>query len=96
MVGFDTPTAEQLQKARDLAELAAMIPEEAKFSVSEEELPHVSGRLNVMTLKYGLSDAAYLLYGTSSQGASFGAQALAEGSFIEVDKRPGLMLLKRK
>jgi len=95
-VGFDRPTAEQLQKARDLAELAAMIPEEAKFAVSEEELPHVSGRLNVMTLKYGLTDTQYLLYGTSSAGATFGAQALADGTFIEVDRRPGLMLLKRK
>jgi uncharacterized membrane protein len=95
-VSFAAPSAAELQKERDLAELAAMIPSDAKFGVSEEELPHVSGRLNVMAMKYGHGDADYLLYGTTSNGSSVGSQALASSEYVEVATRPGLMLLKRK
>jgi uncharacterized membrane protein len=95
-VAFSRPTPADEQKARDLAELAAMIPSEAMFAVTEEELPHVSGRLNVLGMKYGVGNAEYVLYATSGQGSYVGAQALADGSFIEIAKRPGLMLLKRK
>jgi uncharacterized membrane protein len=42
MVNFARPTAADFQKARDLQALAAMIPENAPFAVSEQELPHVS------------------------------------------------------
>jgi uncharacterized membrane protein len=96
MVGFGHPTVADEQKAKDLAELAAMIPTEAKFAVSEEELPHVSGRLGVMTLKYGVGAAEYVLYGPSSQGGSIGAQAASDGTFVELARRAGVVLLKRK
>jgi uncharacterized membrane protein len=95
-VSFGRPSDADRQKERDLVELAAMIPWEAKFAVSEEELPHVSGRLNVLTLKYGTGAAQYVLYGPSSQGGSVGAQALADGSYVEVARRPGVVLLKKK
>ena len=95
-ISFNPPTPEQDQKARDLVELAAMIPEGDSFAVSEEELPHVSGRLNVLTLKYSNNSADYLLYGTSSMGSTVGNQARTDGSYIELATRPGLVLLKRK
>ena len=87
-MNFSRPTLADEQKAHDLADLAAMIPPEAKFAVSEEELPHVSGHLNVLTLKYGVGTAEYVLYGPTSQGGAVGSQALAEGKFIEVARRP--------
>jgi len=95
-VNFAQPTEADRQKERDLVELAAMIPPEAKVGVSEEELPHVSGRLYVLTLKYGVGNAEYVLYGPGSQGGYVGTQALSDGSFVEVAARTGLMLLKRK
>ena len=73
-----------------------MIPEEASFAVSENELPHVSGRLKVLTLRDGVSSPDYILYGVASGGAHVGAQLLAGGDYVEVAQRPGLMLLKRR
>ena len=72
-----------------------MIPAEAKFAVSEEELPHVSGRLNVLTLKYGLTTTEYLLYGTSSAGA---ASVRRPSPTVTSSRSPGgrACLLKRK
>ena len=96
MVNFTRPTAADFQKARDLKELAAMIPETAPFAVSEQELPHVSGHLKVLTLRDGAADAQYILYGTSSAGAHIAAEGLAKGEFVEIASRPGLALLKRK
>src|SRR6266542_2387389 len=91
---FDRPTPEQEQKARDLAQLAAMIPPDASVSVSEEELPHVSARLNILTLKSGTNSADYLLYGQSSNGSGHAAKALQDGEYFEIATRPGLALLK--
>lgn len=96
MVSFARPTAADFQKARDLKVLAAMIPEEAPFAVSEQELPHVSGRLKVLTLRDGVGIADYLLYGLTSAGSHIGVEELAKGTFVEIGQRPGLMLLKRK
>jgi uncharacterized membrane protein len=95
-VNFRHPSSSDEQKAHDLAELDAMVPPRAKVAVSEEELPHVSGRLNVLTLKYGTGAAEYVIYSPYSQGGGIGAQALSDGSFTEVATRPGLYLLKRK
>ena len=64
--------------------------------MSEEELPHVSGRLNVLTLKYSTNSADYLLFGVSSMGSSVGNQARIDGSYLELATRPGLVLLKRR
>jgi uncharacterized membrane protein len=95
-VDFRPPSAADAQKERDLAELFAMIPPDALYAVAEQELPHVSGRLTIRSLKYDTSGAEYLLYGTTSMGADVGARALARGEYVEVAQRPGLMLLKRK
>jgi len=95
IISFAVPTAADFRKARDLAQLAAMIPEGASFAVSDNELPHVSGHLNVLTLQDGIG-AEYLLYGIGSRGANVGEQLLASGEYVEVAQRPNLRLLKRK
>jgi len=95
-VPFTRPTAAHLQKERDLLELAAKIPKDATFSVSEEELPHVSGHLHCLTLRESTNSADYLLYGTESSGSGVGNKALADGDYVEVERRPGLVLLKKK
>ena len=96
MVSFARPTAADWQKMRDLRDLAAMIPENAPFAASEQELPHVSGRLKVMTLRDGAAGADYILYGVTSAGANIATEALARGEYLEIASRPGLSLLKRK
>jgi uncharacterized membrane protein len=95
-VSFLRPTPEDQQKARDLADLWAMIPETATYAVSEQEMPHVSGSLKIHSLRDGTSEADYLLYGPRSFGGDVGARALAEGKYVELALRPGLVLLKRK
>ena len=73
-----------------------MIPEQASFAVSEQELPHVSGRLKVMTLRDGAGGAEYVLYGIGSGGSHIAAQLLAGGDYVMVAERPGVALLKRR
>jgi hypothetical protein len=96
VISFATPTGADRKKARDLAELAAMIPENARFAVSEQELPHVSTRRYVFALRDGAGDVEYILYGVNSAGANYGQDALSNGTFVEVATRPGLVLLKKK
>jgi hypothetical protein len=73
-----------------------MVPEKASVAVSENEMPHVSGRYDIRTLRDGTFACDYLLYGTSSPGADVAAKALADGEYVEVATRPGLALLRRK
>ena len=90
------PSAEHIQKERDLQELFRMIPPNASFSAGEQEIPHVSGHLLVQTLRESHNSADYLLYGPHSAGAGVGDKALADGEYVEVARRPGVVLLKRK
>ena len=96
VISFARPSAADFRKRRDLAELAAMIPENASFAASEQELPHVSGRLKVMTLRDGAGGAEYVIYGVGSAGSHIAAQILASGEYTMVAERPGVALLKRK
>jgi len=95
-VSFSRPTAADMQKNRDLRELAAMIPEDAPFAVSEEELPHVSGRLKVLALRDGIGPADYVLFAPTGGGGQYATQALASGEYVEIAARPGLQLLRKK
>ncbi|HKQ71495.1 MAG TPA: hypothetical protein VJT73_19255, partial [Polyangiaceae bacterium] len=95
IVGFTAPTAADKQRARELDELAAMIPTTSSVAVSEEEMPHVSGRPLVLTLKYTTSNADYLLYGARSVGAAVAMKALEDKAYVEAAKREYVMLLKR-
>jgi uncharacterized membrane protein len=96
VISFATPTPADRIKKRDLATLLAMIPEGATFAVSEQELPHASGRRNVFSLRDGTGEMQYLLYGVNSAGANHGQDALSSGNYVEVATRPGLVLLKHK
>jgi len=97
---FRPLTAADKQKARDLRELAAMVPKKAALAVSEQEHPHVSSRLDCLDLRDGYEGADYLLYGenTGGFGSDSGARALASGEFVEMARRPAsrLVLLRRR
>src|SRR5262249_41388487 len=72
-VSFAPVTREERIDAQDLAALAALVPPGARLAVSEQELPHVAGRLECVTLRYGLQDAEYALYRRDS--GRYGAEA---------------------
>jgi hypothetical protein len=96
-VAFVRPSAEDQKREQYLHELLAMVPRDARIAVSEREMPHVSRRLNVFTLRDGLFDAEYLLYevGSGFYGSDRAEAAKGRGEYIEVARRPGLVLLKR-
>lgn len=95
-VTFTRPTAADLQKNRDIVELAAMIPPDASFAVTEEELPHVSGHPKVLALRDGPGPADYVLFSPTGGGGQYGTQLLAGGDYVEVASRPGLQLIRKK
>jgi hypothetical protein len=94
-------SAAEKQKARDLAELAALIPKKAGVAVSDYEHPHVSARVDAYALRNGYEGVDYILY---SEGADPGGgldaahRALDTGEFEIQQQRPGsrLVLLHRK
>src|SRR5262249_25447181 len=48
---FRPVSAQEKQKARDIAELVAKIPKEAALAAPDLELPHVSARLDCLSLR---------------------------------------------
>ncbi|HKP59954.1 MAG TPA: DUF2079 domain-containing protein [Polyangiales bacterium] len=52
---------EERQRYADLRALAARIPARASVAATEQEVPHVSNRPNVYTLKIGVGNAEYVL-----------------------------------
>jgi uncharacterized membrane protein len=97
-ITFEQPTPAQKQKARDLADLAAMVPLDAPIAVSENELPHLSTRLDCYSLRDGWDGATWVLYAenTGGFGADNGEKARTSGDYEEVARRPGLVLLRKK
>ncbi|HVU49813.1 MAG TPA: DUF2079 domain-containing protein [Polyangia bacterium] len=97
---FRPVTALEKQKERDIAELIAKIPKKASISVSEVEHPHVSNRMDVMTLRVSYAGADYILYAEDSGGfgADIARKALASGEYEIVERRPvtGMVLLRKK
>jgi uncharacterized membrane protein len=83
-------------KHKDLQELHAMVPPDAKLAVSEHEMPHIS-RLHMLSLR-DTADADYLLYapGSGFFGSTNADRALAKGDFEKIAERPGLVLLRKK
>jgi hypothetical protein len=65
-----------------------MIQPDASVAVSEQEMPHVSGRLNVLTVKYATNSADYILNGHASMGADVASRAVANGEYVELAQRP--------
>jgi hypothetical protein len=97
---FKPITREERQKARDLRELAAMVPKEAALAVSEQEHPHVSARSKCFDLRDGYEGAEYILYAESTGGFGSDAagRALSSGEFVEMARRPAskLVLLRKR
>ena len=65
---FKPLSKEERQKARDLRELAAMVPKKAVLAVSEQEYAHVSSRLDCLDLRDGYEGADYILYAENTGG----------------------------
>lgn len=93
---FEPITQANRDKARDLAQLAALVPPAARLAVSENELPHVSGRAECYSLKNGAADAEYVIYASGSLGDREAEAELRAGRMKILATRPGLFLLQRK
>jgi uncharacterized membrane protein len=97
---FKPITREERQKARDLRELAAMVPKDAALAVSEQEHPHVSARSKCFDLRDGYEGAEYILYAESTGGFGSDAagRALSSGDYVEMARRPAskLVLLRKR
>jgi uncharacterized membrane protein len=83
-----------------LHEFADRVPVDEKVAVSDRELPHVSNRKYVYSLREGTHDADYLLYSTYSRnlkslGGNRGEKERRKGTYQLVEKRDGIVLLKR-
>lgn len=96
MVEKSPPSAEHLKKARELAALAAKVPHDARLAATEAEVPHLSTRLHIFSLRDGLFDADYLLYDyVSGYGRETAEAAQARGEYELVEERLPLRLLRK-
>ena len=86
------------QKARDIAELLAMIPKNASVASSEMEHPHVSTRLNSYVLRVGYEGADYILYAEDGYGSDQAKGSLDRGEYEVMERRPDsrIALLRKK
>jgi uncharacterized membrane protein len=92
---FASPSPIDEKRANDLAELSSMIPPDATYGVSDQEMAHVSKRLTVRPLKHQ-PPPDYILYGVDGADAPIAGAALTRGEYLQVASRTGLALLKRK
>ena len=88
------------RRKKTLHELADMVPRDKKVAVSDRELPHVSNRPHVYTLRDGLYDADFLLYSTYNPrtlrlGGKRGETQRKKGTYTLVKEQDGLVLLTR-
>jgi len=88
---------EDLARRASLVALLAEIPPDARVSASEHLVPHVSGREDAYTLRFGVYDADYVLLQLPLRGDERGTTGLAlqGGAFGVVDDRGDLVLAKR-
>jgi uncharacterized membrane protein len=93
---FGTTEADLTRRA-ELAAVLAEIPRDARVSASEHLVPHVSGRENAYTLRFGVYDADYMLLQLPLRSDERGATsaALRDGTFGVVDDRVEMVLAKR-
>ena len=97
LVQFQPLTPAERQRARDIRELAALVPPAAILAATDRELPHVSNRLDCWNLSTGFRGADYILFGTTRPIAGeISERAAAEqAGYQRVAERPGYILLKR-
>jgi uncharacterized membrane protein len=89
-------TEAERTKEADLLALDAMVPRDAWLAVTEQELPHVSARLNCLTLKNGLGQAEYILSADGAFTSETADAAERSGRYAVIARRGVVKLLKRK
>jgi hypothetical protein len=74
-----------------------LIPADAKLSASEHLNPHISGRSDAYTLRFGIFDAEYLLFDVPIRDDERNqtVRALRDGTFGVVDDRGDVALAQR-
>ena len=90
-------TSEDWERRRTLGDLLAMVPRKAKIVSSENIVPHVSNRAFAYTLRMGVADADYLLFGVPPGGDERhkAVEVLRPGTFGVVAERGQYVLAKR-
>ncbi len=101
LAGFDPPrihaTEHDLRRRAELAALKLQIPSAASVSASEHLLPHISGRRDAYTLRFGVYDAEYLFFELpiGNDESESVTTRLRDGTFGVVDDEGDLVLAKR-
>lgn len=101
-INFERPTESHQLRRSALHELISIVEPDESVAVSGRELPHVSNRKYVYTLKDGLFGADYLLYSTDNMtkwgylGSERAIEELKKGTYLPVAAEEGLVLLKRR
>lgn len=90
-------TAEDWQRRRNVNELLAMVPRDAKIVSSENIVPQVSNRKYAYTLRLGIADADYLMFSIPPGGDERPKvmEVLPPGTFGVVAERGPYVLAKR-
>lgn len=91
-------TALDLERRRQREEVLGRLPPEAKVAASECVAPHVSNRASAYTLREGVRDAEWVVFGLVPEAAGEPAVVhalLTSRSFGVVALNPGYALLRR-
>jgi uncharacterized membrane protein len=90
-------TPEDVRRRAELAELSPQIPEDAKVAAAEHLLPHVSGRRDAYTLRFGVHDADYILLTIPMRGDERDAALplLRDGTFGVLEDLGDMALARR-
>ena len=90
-------TSEDRERRRNLYELLALVPKDAKIVSSENIVPQISNRAFSYTLRMGIADADYLLFNIPPGGdeRTKVLEVLPEGTFGVVAERGQYVLAKR-
>jgi uncharacterized membrane protein len=90
-------TPGDIRQRAELAAIAPHIPGSARVAASEHLLPHVSGRRDAYTLRFGVHDADYILFAVPMRGdeRDQALPLLRDGTFGVVDDLGGMALVRR-
>ncbi len=90
-------TPDDVRRRAELAALVPRIPADAKVAASEHLLPHVSGRADAYTLRFGVHDADYMLIAVPMRGdeRDIALPILRAGTFGVIEDLGDMALAKR-
>jgi len=94
---FDPLTPAQIQRRQDLRALVALVPPQAILAATDNDLPHVSNRVDCWNLSTGFQGADYLLYTkvNPAQAETDQVRAAERAGYTVIADRPGYLLYKR-